>query len=63
MSTLQLQCFNMATRVAVRSENQLELEEEGLLAKTLNLKPFACSRDYIGKPILSHTRRMSALGR
>ena len=25
-----------------------------LLAKTLNLKPFACSEEYTGKPILSH---------
>ena len=62
-STLQLQCFKMAARLAVRSENKLELEKEGLSAKTLNLKPFACSGDYTGKPILSHTRRMSALGR
>ena len=63
MSTLQLQCFNMAACLSVRSENKLELEKEGLSAKTLNLKPFACSGDYTGKPILSHTRRMSALRR
>ena len=37
-SMLQLQCFNIAARLAVRSENQLELEKDGLLAKTLNLK-------------------------
>ena len=53
----------MAARLAVQSENMLELEKEGLLAKTLNLKPLACNTDYTGKPILSHTRRMSALGR
>ena len=63
MSTLQLQCFNMAARLAVRSENKLELEKEGLSAKTLNLKPFACSGDYTGKPILSHTRCVSVIGR
>ena len=57
VTTLQLQCFKMAARLAVRSENKLELEK-GLSAKTLNLKPFACSGDYTGKPILSHTRRM-----
>ena len=48
--------FKMAARLAVRSENKLELEEESVLAKTFNIKPFACSRDYTGKPILSHTR-------
>ena len=58
VTTLQLQCFKMAARLAVRSENKLELEKEGLSAKTLNLKPLACSGDYTGKPILSHTRRM-----
>ena len=58
-----LQCFNMAARLAVRSENQLELEKESLLAKALNLKPFAYSGDYTGKLTLSHTRRMSAHGR
>ena len=58
VTTLQLQCFKMAARLAERSENKLELEKEGLSAKTLSLKPFACSRDYTGKPILSHTRRM-----
>ena len=58
VTTLQLQCFKMAARLAVRSENELELEKEGLSAKMFNLKPFACSRDYTGKPILSHTRRM-----
>ena len=63
MSKLQLQSFNMAARLAVRSENKLELEKEGLLAKMLNLKLVACSGDYTCKPILSHTRRMSALGR
>ena len=61
-STLQLQCFNMAARLAVRSENKLELEKESLSANTLNLKPSACSGDYTGKPNLSHKRRMSALG-
>ena len=55
--------FQMAARSVVRRENRLELEIEGFLAKTLNLKPFACSEEYTGKPILSHTRRMSALGR
>ena len=55
-------CFKMAARLAVRSENKLLLEEESFLAKMLNLKP-ACSRDYTGKPILLHTRRMSVLGR
>ena len=58
VTTLQLQCFKMAARLAVRSENKLELEKEGLSAKTLNLKPFACSGDYTGKPFLSHTHRM-----
>ena len=53
----------MATRSAVQRENRLELEMVGFLAKTLNLKPLACSEEYTGKPILSHTRRMSALGR
>ena len=62
-STLKLQCFKMAARLAVRSENKLELEKEGLSAKTLNLKPFACSGDFTGKPILSHTSRMLAPGR
>ena len=55
--------FQNGRRLAVRSENKLELEKEGLLVKTLNLKPFACSGDYTGNPILLHTRRMSALGR
>ena len=49
----------MAAHLAVRSENNLELEKEGLSAKTLNLKP-ACSGDYTGKPHLSQTSYVSA---
>ena len=53
----------MAARSAMRSEKKLELEKEGVLAKMLTLKPFACSEEYIGKPNLPHARRMRKLGR
>ena len=44
----------MAASSAVRSEKKLYLNKEGFLAKTLNLKPFACSEEYIGK-FVAHT--------
>ena len=44
VTTLQLRCFKMAARLAVRSENKLELEKEGLSAKTLNFKTFCLQR-------------------
>ena len=42
---------------------QAGTRDRRLFSENAQCKPFACSEEYTGKPILSHTRRMSALGR